>query len=270
MSTKRIENKEEKNKNDNYSDSIKYRGDTIKDEDYHYIPPYDDDWKEIMEQQQDKRRTLNSSTHQPSLSPSILQDGHRGTSPGTDRAPSQPSPSTPVVGNTGNDIEHQSELILARIVEKYTNIGKPVSYTFAKAQEELNMPKDVFYKVIHNLTETGKLECKKVTLTDGREINSFTPKVQSSTRRYVLPRNYVEGSISFAESCVYDFFLIHPFYYNHSWDQKTFINSNRIPLAAAYKELVPTVTRYQEKVDAMFWNIIVNCRNRGLNLLEND
>ena len=293
LSTNRIENKEEKNKNDNYSysDSINHRGNTIKDEDHHYIPPYDDDWKEIMEQQQDKRRTLNSSSHQPSLSPSILQDGHRGTSPGTDRAPSQPSPSiprdahrvatsandgapsqpsTPIVGNTGNDIEHQSELILSRIVDKYTNIGKPVSYTYSNAQQELNMPKDVFYKVINHLTETGKLECKKVVLTDGREINSFTPKVKSSTRRFLLPRNYIQASISLAESTVYEYFQKHPFYYDPSWDQKTFLNSNRIPLAAAYKELIPTVTRYQEKIDAIFWNIIVNCRNRGLNLLEKD
>lgn len=167
---------------------------------------------------------------------------------------SQPSQPSAYQGSFSMEaINEAASKVLQRIQVLYKAQNKPVCYTKTKAMSELGMSKDLLYKATDYLKQQGLLDIQKVTLKDGKVINSYTPlnpanisntfshnpsTITSTANQYVF-RSIKRGSEGFddLEWVTYRYFQQNPFYFDASWSPEEFYNSNAQILAQAREEV---------------------------------
>ena len=148
------------------------------------------------------------------------------------------------VGTPANSNEELLDLtgnrVLQRIWKKYRQNGRPVPYTRKEAEKELQIEAEQFYGATKYLVSIGALSCKKVVLSDGHSIYSYTPfakSTQIARRQVVFPKVHINNSPDIRYEHVLKYYIEQPFNYDKSWSKDDLTENNLTSLNMLAKDL---------------------------------
>lgn len=258
-STYRIEskNKNKENRIDRDSDStIQYEEEEL----YPHLHPLqvslDEEWKEVCETQRQEYGYTEV------IEPEVKELSSRSSNTDTNTIEyEQPTyPQQPVKPSYSNEeLETAGGLILQRITQRYQQIGKPVPYTRVDAERDLDMDASLFYAAVRKLAYDDKVTVRSVQMSDGKTINSYTPKgitTAVESNQVVLPSKFLKNEWSnYTHYNLCEYFKVHPFKYDHAWNYDTFAAMN-VGVMQKAREEQPDVSLRPNRYVELLWGFI--------------
>lgn len=173
------------------------------------------------------------------------------------------------VGTPANSNEELLDLtgnrVLQRIWEKYRQNGRPVPYTRKEAEKELQIEAEQFYGATKYLVSIGALSCKKVVLSDGHSIYSYTPfakSTQIARRQVVFPEINLKHSPDMRYGHVLKYYMEQPFNYDKSWSVDDLTENNLTSLNMLAKDLEKQqINGTPESYGNMLYKLINSLKN---------